>query len=276
MAEADDRKILEHYQAQAAKHGTSPASTMEDEVIRAKEIELLGAFLAVVAAERVGREHPLAVLDLGCGNGYALESLGARHSQHRFHGLDFSLDMLAVARPRLARSAPVARGDARALPWASGAFDAIYTERCLINILDAAGQAAALEEIARVLAPGGLAVLIEGFTDGLDNNNRARSECGLEPLAAAHHNRYFVKSEFLAAVEPHFEIVDPAAWAPEAAAKLASNFLSSHYFIARVLHPLVTQGPWVRNTEFVKFFSGMAPVGEYSPIQAFILRRRAR
>jgi SAM-dependent methyltransferase len=269
---ADDHKILEHYRSQAAKHGASPASTMEDEVIRAKEIELLGAFLAVATQAEPARS--LAFLDLGCGNGYALETLGARFPDHRFRGLDFSPDMLAHARRRLPPTVPVVRGDARALPWATATFDALYTERCLINLLTAEGQAAALGEIARVLVPGGHALLIEGFTDGLENNNRARTECGLEPLTAAHHNRYFEKGEFLAAVEPHFELVDPAVWAPEQASLLASNFLSSHYFIARVLHPLVTKGPWVRNTEFVKFFAGMEPVGEYSPIQAYLLRRR--
>jgi ubiquinone/menaquinone biosynthesis C-methylase UbiE len=272
LPDADDRKILEHYGSQAAKHGASPASTMEDEVIRAKEIELLGAFLA--AATSTEPQRPMTILDLGCGNGFALETLGARFSEHRLRGLDFSTDMLAYARRRLPTTVPVVRGDARALPWATGTFDALYTERCLINLLTAEGQAAALAEIARVLAPGGHALLIEGFTDGLENNNRARTECGLEPLAAAHHNRYFEKGEFRAAVEPHFDLVDPVDWVPEAASRLASNFLSSHYFIARVLHPLVTKGPWVRNTEFVKFFAGMEPVGEYSPIQAFLLRRR--
>lgn len=268
MSEPADRTILDHYRTQAEKHGPGAASTMEDEVIRSKEMAALTAFLR--AAADAGRD----VLELGCGNGYALAELSAAFPDNRFTGLDFSTDMLAIARTRLLGSIPLARGDARALPFADGSFDALYTERCLINILAWEGQQRALAELARVLRPGGHCLLIECFDDGMENNNRARVECGLEALAPAHHNLYFDPRAFDEAVAPDFEILDPAAWAPAESAHLARNFLSSHYFIARVLHPLVTRGEWVRNTEFVKFFAALPPAGNYSPIQAVVLRRR--
>lgn len=272
MSDSSDRTVLEHYRIQAEKHGPGPGSTMEDEVIRAKEMAALAAFLRALGAATAGA--PAEILELGCGNGYALDEMARAFPAHRFTGLDFSTDMLAIGRGRLPATIPLLRGDARNLPFADRSFDALYTERCLINILSWEGQQRALTELGRVLRPGGHALLIECFDDGLANNNRARVECGLDSLAPAHHNRYFENAAFESAVAPRFEMLDPTDWAGAEGAYLARNFLSSHYFVARVLHPLVTRGEWVRNTEFVKFFSALPPAGNYSPIQAVLLRRR--
>jgi len=267
--DADKQTILDHYRRQAEKHGDSQSSTMEDEVIRSKEAGLIERFFDVL-----GQSQPLGrVLELGCGNAYMLERLAETWPNTSFFGMDFSLDMLQAARRRAAVKSTL-RGDARALPIGDQSVDAVFTERCLINILSWPGQQSALEEIARVLRPGGTYLMIECFTDGLELNNRARTECGLDALEPAFHNRYFDKDLFFAAVTKWFDVVSPEDLSPDDPISLASNFLSSHYFVARVLHPLITRGPWIRNTEFVKFFSDLPPKGNYSPIQSFILQRR--
>jgi hypothetical protein len=53
-----------------------------------------------------------------------------------------------------------------------------------------------------------------------------------------------------------------------------TNFLSSHYFVSRVLYPAVLKGDLVRNSEFTKFFSFLPPAGNYSAIQAHLLKKR--
>lgn len=271
MSENPDSLILEHYRKQAAKHGDSPQSTMEDVVIREKELAAIHRFVFRLASG----DRPLQrLLDLGCGNGHTLETVRPLASETELFGVDATPDMVEVARSRELSGAQFQRGDARDLEFDDGFFDALYTERCLINLLDPKDQRQALGEIARVVRPGGMALLIECFTDGMDNNNLARTQVGLEPLDPAYHNRYFDKEEFFTTVDPYFRRVPPEELDPEDDGTLASNFLSSHYFIARVLHPLVTKGEWVRNTEFVKFFSFLPPHGEYSPIQAFLLQRR--
>lgn len=119
--------------------------------------------------------------------------------------------------------------------------------------------------------------MIECFTDGLLNNNKARKECGLSELKEAYHNKYFDKDLFLQAISKIFTVVEPAQFSrKENGYVFHHNFLSSHYFIARVLHPLVTKGESVKNTEFVKFFSSLPPVGNYSPIQAYILKKQGK
>src|SRR6185295_425301 len=163
-------------------------------------------------------------------------------------------------------NATFSQGDVRELSFEKESVDIVYTERCLINLLTWEDQQKALKEINRVLKKGGFYFMVESFTDGFDNLNKARRELGLDSIPVAHHNRYFDKQSFKHFLEPFFRMVDPASLGNADTQRLASNFLSSHYFTARVLHPLLTKGdPNLKNTEFVKFFSFLPPSGEYAP-----------
>lgn len=267
-----DELIREHYRQQAEKHGASSRSTMEDEIVREREVELIVQFLGATA--RASKKKARGVLDLGCGNGHTLEAVRRCHPANRYSGLDFSEELLARARARKLPGCELRLGDARALPYKDGSFDAVYTERCLINILDWDGQKKALSEIRRVLRPGGYYLMIECFTDGLENNNRARRELGLPDIQEAYHNRYIDKELFLAAVQKGFAVVPPESLDRHARGyAFRGNFLSSHYFVSRVLYPAVLKGELARNSEFIKFFSFLPPVGNYSPIQAYVLKR---
>ena len=268
LAREHDDLIREHYRGIASKHGDSPRSSMEDDFVRQKEVEWITTFLAAV-----GRGKPLRVLDLGCGNGYTLAQVASAHPRNRYFGLDFTEELLAIARHRDIKRAEFAQGDARSLQFRSGSFDLVYTERCLINILDWKQQVGALDEIARVLRRGGHYLMIECFTDGLANNNKARRECGLPDIPEAYHNKYIDREAFLEAVRGKFLLLDPAQFRKRGGPELRSNFLSSHYFISRVLYPAVTKGEVARNSEMAKFFSFLPPIGQYSPIQALVLRR---
>lgn len=95
------------------------------------------------------------VLDLGCGFGRHLVALRARGLDAL--GLDRSRELLARV-PAEAR-AHVVRGDFRALPFCAGGFAAVVNLFSSFGYFDEAGNARALAELARVLAPGGLAVL---------------------------------------------------------------------------------------------------------------------
>jgi ubiquinone/menaquinone biosynthesis C-methylase UbiE len=49
--------------------------------------------------------------------------------------------------------------DARKMSFAAGAFDVVVSNLCLHNIYEKPGRVEALREIARVLTPGGVAVI---------------------------------------------------------------------------------------------------------------------
>ncbi|MFJ5778663.1 class I SAM-dependent methyltransferase [Streptomyces sp. NPDC093094] len=94
------------------------------------------------------------VLDIGCGPGHATAHLARKGA--RAAGLDLSPAMCAVA--RRATGLPFASADMTALPVRSGSLSALLCWYALIH-LDAPQRGAAYAEFARVLRPGGHALL---------------------------------------------------------------------------------------------------------------------
>ena len=122
-----------------------------------------------------------AILEVGCGTGHWLATLGARlkpsrredeHSPagrddrtraaaqerrarasagHLIVGLEPSVEMIARARPS-APDARVVRGRAEALPWGEATFDRVYCVNALHHFSD---RAQFFAEARRVLRPGG-------------------------------------------------------------------------------------------------------------------------
>ena len=103
------------------------------------------------------------VLDLGCGPGNSTVQLPAGAI-----GADHALSMLHRAR-RLEPRMPLLCLDAIALPVRSGSLDAVTFHSVLYLLPD---QPAVLRETARVLRPGGRAVLLEP-QDGARATGRA-------------------------------------------------------------------------------------------------------
>jgi demethylmenaquinone methyltransferase / 2-methoxy-6-polyprenyl-1,4-benzoquinol methylase len=95
------------------------------------------------------------VLDLGAGTGVSTEEM-ARSGAYAV-GADLSLGMLAAGR-RARPGVPLLAGDALALPFADGTFDAVTISFALRNVVDPDG---ALRELARVTRPGGRLVVSE-------------------------------------------------------------------------------------------------------------------
>ena len=264
-----DQLIRQHYREVAGKYGASSRSSMEDDVVREKEIEWIRNTLRMLQDRQ---RSALNVLDLGCGNGFVLQALSELYPSCPFWGVDFSEDLLTIAQARNLPNVKLSQGDARDLLFAEGSFDFVYTERCLINILDSKEQMGALHEMARVLKPGGHYLMIECFTDGLEGNNKARADCGLPAIKEAYHNKYFEKPALLSEINGLFTPAELSE-SERSSFQFHSNFLSSYYFVSRVLYPAMTKGDVVRNSEVAKFFSFLPPIGNYSPVQAFLWRR---
>src|SRR5687767_6234360 len=93
-------------------------------------------------------------LDAGCGTGFQTALL--RDLGFVAHGVDLSAGLLTVARTKLP-TAPLARADLEALPYADGCMDAITCCGSTLSFVERPGRAVA--ELGRVLRPGGTLVL---------------------------------------------------------------------------------------------------------------------
>jgi SAM-dependent methyltransferase len=102
------------------------------------------------------------VLELGPGPGFYSVEIARRVPRGRLQLFDLQREMLAKARAKLARAGlsnvGFAQGDGAALPYADGAFDAVFLVAVLGEVPDPSGCVC---EVARVLAAGGLASFTE-------------------------------------------------------------------------------------------------------------------
>ena len=96
------------------------------------------------------------VLDLGCGRGYWLERMVAKGLQPV--GVEYDEARTALA----ARHAPVVVSDATRLPLDAGSVGLVWCIHVLHHLHE---PAAVLEEIRRVLKPGGHLILAETVED---------------------------------------------------------------------------------------------------------------
>ncbi|MFI5660551.1 methyltransferase domain-containing protein [Streptomyces sp. NPDC051684] len=132
----------------------------------------------VLAAALSGTRHA-TVLDIGCGDGTAAATtarLLPGPAGHRLIGVDWSQDALRRAARRVHR---VVRGEltGHGLPFADGAADAVLLSEVIEHLVD---PDAALDEIRRVLRPGGHLML---STPNLAAwYNRALLLAGVQPV----------------------------------------------------------------------------------------------
>ena len=145
--------------------------------------------LAPIAPHLAGRRLAEAtLLDIGCGTGRFLVQIKSNWPRLPVIGLDLSPHYLAEARARLAswsRSAFV-QGAAEAAPFPDGHFD-VVTSVYLLHELPRAVRHAALGEMARVLKPGGLLLVL----DSLQRGDQPEFEALMEHFPSTFHEPYY-------------------------------------------------------------------------------------
>ena len=121
--------------------------------------EIINQRMRTLAA--MGLRRGESVLDAGCGTGLLLEiEAKAVDSIGRAEGVDFSNDMLDVARERCAGLSQVnlQQGSVETLDFEDASFDALSCTQTLLYVEDITK---ALQEFYRVLKPGGRIAIIE-------------------------------------------------------------------------------------------------------------------
>jgi ubiquinone/menaquinone biosynthesis C-methylase UbiE len=135
-----------------------------------------GRLLMGLTGPGTGEEHRIAlemlsiatgdvVLDVACGPGNFTRDFARAAGDGLVVGIDASAPMLEVAvRDTQSPNVAYIRGDARALPFRDAGFDAVCCFAALYLIED---PMRAVEEIVRVLAPGGRLALLTSCNRGL-------------------------------------------------------------------------------------------------------------
>lgn len=219
------RKIQDYYRARAStdKYATSP-----DFNLREVENEYLSRRLT----------PGTHILDTGCGNGFSTLCHAAKHDAD-FIGVDFVPEMVRAAQTLAGQFQLVGRvgfevSDVTRLRFPDQQFDTVISQRCLLNLPDRESQWTAMREIARVLKPGGLYLMMEGTQQGLNKLNEVRALFGLKsiPEAASSYNWFsnkFDEEEMLNVARSLFsEVVDIQRF-------------GMYYFISRVIHPMLVR-----------------------------------
>lgn len=250
--------VKEHYHKEAKAHGGLTTSTMADKTTRQREVDNIISYL------KKGDK----CLEVGCGNGAGSVAI-ARAKAVTMTCIDFSEDLLALAKKQptkgLRGTVAFKQQDVLTLDE-KNKYNVVFTERCIINLMEWSDQKDALARMAAALKVGGRMVLVESFTDGLAELNAARADLDLAAIGPAYHNLHLDKDKTIAHLASHGVVLDEE-----------NNFLSTYTFGSRILYPALARaaGKDVRyNSAFGNFFALLPNVGNYSQLKILVFKKK--
>lgn len=156
MTRPDTRQAEKDYLARTGSsewERTKPFSPPSSDTLE-ESAHLLHDFAAAMLTLRPSADD--LILDLGAGAGWCSDLLGRLNRTSI--AVDLSLDMLRAGRARPGTPVRGVAGDMEALPFRTGTFDKAL---CFSALHHVPGMAGAVREIARVLAPDGVALFSE-------------------------------------------------------------------------------------------------------------------
>lgn len=263
-----EKIVMDHYNQVAVEDGDSALSTMKDQYVRDKETEAITKAICTYAHE-VGRNN-ISIMDVGCGNGYTLSEIHKQSKEYIIEGLEKNDLLRNVAQKRFKDTGVnIYKGDILDnLAEQIGHKDVVISQRVVINLLDREDQEKAIDNICRLVNRGGILIMIECMSSSLENLNAARAEFGFSPIRASFHNQYLDETMLPAGKNGFKRYMADGI--------MKENYLSSHYYIGRVLHDIILSGrPFMRNSHFLDFMTKSVPegIGDYSPIKFYVFKR---
>lgn len=269
--------ILEHYKKQAEEFKTSELSTTPDRLVRKMEVDAILSYIEYFYQNNILSSESV-ILDIGCGNGYTLNEIRKKYNCFKLMGIDFTKEMAELAANRNIANCDIIHGDIKNINIETGSVDMIISERCLINIMNWDEQKMALNNLHRICKKDSYIILIEGFMDAMELLNSARNEFNLKPIPVPYHNLFFNKELLFEELKNNFLIITKDQLAGFTSFLPDYNFMSSHYYMSRVIHPFFVENnkiPEKRNSLFVNFFcEALKPVGNFSFVQLFLLKNK--
>lgn len=177
-------RVKQEFTRQAGTFSASPA--IADDALTARFVDAMG---------EAGRGR---ILDVACGPGIVAAALAA--DAREVVAFDITPEMLRRAEQRCAqagrKNVTFKEGSATELPFADGAFDGVVTRLSVHHFQE---PRRVVDEIARVLRPGGTFVLADVVTS--ENQEESALQNAIEILRDPCHTRMLPQSELLSMVE---------------------------------------------------------------------------
>lgn len=229
------KEIRAHWDALAQKHGLDLKSTTKTPTIKQLEINALARAISKFAS--VSKAN--SVLEIGCGNGHNLFGLSRLFPTFKFHGVDYSDDMI-VAACKIKNELPGSQldfstGDVLNLTATASfqnSFDVVFTDRLLINLNSWELQQKGIKEIVSCVKSNGLLVIIENFTQSYVNQNLLRQVIGLPPRTPDPYNKFINEDELQEFIVEKLKLE----------CVYSENFGSLHDLLLYVLLPHINDG----------------------------------
>ncbi|MDP2633040.1 MAG: class I SAM-dependent methyltransferase [Candidatus Curtissbacteria bacterium] len=167
------------------------------------------------------------LVDIGCGDGEAT----AVYSQKvkKCTGYELSSFLRKKAAETIKRSGlkntTIKAGDILKMKKIPEKPDVVVTQRLLINLASWNEQKEAIENIYRMLKPGGLYIMIENTNDAYLALNDMRHQVGLQAIPIHWHNLFFDYDELMSFIKDKFQLL---------------NFhdFGLYYFLTRIYAPM--------------------------------------
>jgi ubiquinone/menaquinone biosynthesis C-methylase UbiE len=245
-------------------HWNERAVSVENDL----EVNIMDIFQRDLEYDAVCRflKPDMNVLEVGCGNGFSTERFRAlaRHVD----AFDYAENMIERAKKRIGETNNRFFLDNVLSPQhLAAAYDTVVCVRVLINLRDLSEQHAALHNLQRVVRPGGLLILAEGFLEGFEELNRLRRDVGLPDLVPSSINFYARIAETMAAIQPEFTVEH-------------EFHLGAYDYLTRVVYPaVISPEPARHNTEFSERSAAIARAFNppdfqpFSRMRGFVLRK---
>ena len=249
--------VTKRYFEEAQQRELSLKSTMPDSNTRRLEIENILKYI---------NEND-SCIEIGCGNGAASIEI-SKIKTLDLTSIDDNEEMIKLAKKQptneIKGKIQFQRLNVLNLEFQE-THDNIFSIRCIVNLMIWEDQKKALQKMAKAVKKGGKLILLEAFSDGLNELNQARKELGLENIPPAYHNLHLNK-----------ELVIPHLQENNMNLIKEDNFLSSYYFGSRILYPALAKAnnvEIVKNSKIDKFFSYFAPIGNFSHIKILAFQK---
>jgi len=252
----DEKSIIDLYKSEAIKYGDTAESTIKDKRIRNLEKTALIKHLCD------GKK----IIELGCGNGFVSEIVADKFNVD-LTGIDLSREMITIAKKRGCKNSHsklsfkvknILNIDEKSK------YDIAYSIRCLQNIPSWELQKKALFNVANMLKPGGVYIMIESFNSGLNKLNLARKELDLPAIKEPWHNNYFDQDRVCESMtEFNLDLI------------LEDCFLSGFFFGSRVIYPVLLKDSSKASYESVlnDYFVHFPPYDDFSPIKLLLFKK---